>query len=68
MGKRYIRIAQEISSHYKTGMPKEMKVRICGSCKRLMVPGINAKVRLVSEKGYVAYSCECGAERHLFYR
>ena len=68
LGKRYVHIAEEISSHYRIRIPDKIRVQICRSCHNLLVPGINAKVRVVSDKGYVAYLCECGAERHIFYR
>lgn len=68
MGDRYIRIAERISAHYKVRIPNSMKAQICRSCHRLLVPGLNATVRVVSGKGYVAYTCRCGAERHIFYK
>ncbi len=68
MGKRYVRIAEEISSHYKVGIPKTLKVQVCRKCHSPLVPGVNAVVRAVSSGGYVAYKCECGAERHIFYK
>lgn len=68
LGKRYIRIAEEISSHYRVKIPDRIRLQVCRSCHGLLVPGISAKVRVVSGKGYVAYICECGAERHVFYK
>ncbi len=68
LGSRYIRIAEEISSHYRIKIPDNVRLYICRSCHNPLVPGINAKVRVVSEKGYIAYTCACGAERHIFYK
>lgn len=68
LAKRYIRIAKAISSHYKVSMPKQIKERICRKCGNVLIPGLNCRVRLASSKGYAAYICECGAERHVFYK
>ncbi|MEM3781718.1 MAG: hypothetical protein QXT43_02025 [Candidatus Micrarchaeaceae archaeon] len=64
--KRYVRLARLISAHYKVKIPKEQEQRICKSCNNLLVPGINCTVRLASGRKYLAYRCECGAERHVF--
>jgi ribonuclease P protein subunit RPR2 len=68
LAKRYTHLAQRIRSHYNVGIPKELKHRICKKCGNFLVPGVNCKVRVASVHGYVAYVCECGAERHLFYK
>jgi ribonuclease P protein subunit RPR2 len=66
---RYVRLLREIAAHYRVGMPGRMRDRLCRGCGSLMVPGLNASVRLVSSKGFVAYRCSgCGRERHVFYR
>ena len=68
LAKRYTHIASEISSHYKVSIPKDLKYRVCGRCGNFLVPGINCTVRLASAHGYVAYTCECGKERHVMYK
>ena len=68
LAKRYVNIAKEISSHYKVKMPKEIKNAICSNCSNVLVPGLNCRVRLASSKRYVAYVCECGEEKHIFYK
>ncbi len=67
LSKRYIRIAREISSHYKISTPKAFKNAVCNRCNNVLIPGINCKVRLSSGK-YVVYKCECGNEKHVFYK
>jgi ribonuclease P protein subunit RPR2 len=65
---RYVSELREIGSHYKIKAPKGVKNYICTGCNSVLVPGVNAKVRIVSSKGYVAYTCEgCKKERHIHY-
>jgi ribonuclease P protein subunit RPR2 len=68
LARRYTHLAMEISSHYKISIPKELKHRVCIRCGNFLVPGMNCTVRVVSSHGYVAYACECGKERHVFYK
>jgi RNase P subunit RPR2 len=64
--KRYVEIARSISRHYKVRMPKRLKDSICKRCGDVLIPGETCTVRLASSKGYIAYRCACGAERHIF--
>lgn len=66
--KRYVSLASKISSHYGVSIPKELKYKICRNCGNFLVPGVNCSVKLASSHGYVVYLCECGAERHIFYK
>ncbi len=68
LARRYVSLARKISSRYKVGIPKELKYRICRDCGNFLVPGVNCRVRLASSHGYLAYLCECGAERHVIYK
>ncbi|MDE1761889.1 MAG: ribonuclease P [Candidatus Micrarchaeota archaeon] len=68
LAKRYVKIANKISTHYKVRMPNDIRERICKKCGNVFVTGLNCTVRLASSKGYVAYKCECGAETHVFYK
>ena len=65
LAKRYVRIALEISRHYKIRMPDGVRNRLCKSCGNVLVPGRNCTVR-VSSEGFVAYRCECGHTKRLF--
>lgn len=67
LAKRYAKLAKEISTHYKEGMPKSIENRICGKCGIVLVPGINCTVRKLSGRGML-YRCECGNESHVFIR
>lgn len=68
LSKRYIKIAREISSHYKISSPREFKNSVCKKCNSVLIPGLNCKVRLASGKKYLVYKCECGKEKHVFYK
>ncbi|MGB9732571.1 MAG: ribonuclease P protein component 4 [Candidatus Micrarchaeia archaeon] len=68
LSKRYVELARRISMHYKVKISKEKKERICKNCNNFLVPGINCTVRLASSKKFVVYKCECGAEKHIFYK
>jgi len=68
LAKRYVRLARDISMHYKVGIPKEKKRIICKRCNNFLIPGINCSVRIASSNKYVVYKCECGAEKHIFYK
>ena len=68
LARRYVKLAREISSHYQISIPKRLKNRVCRGCGNFLIPGINCRVRLASSKGYAAYVCECGEEKHIFYK
>lgn len=58
LSKRYLRIAMEISRHYKVSMPVKIRERICKKCGSLLTAGINCKIRVSG--GFIVYRCECG--------
>ncbi|MDE1845798.1 MAG: hypothetical protein KGH53_00735 [Candidatus Micrarchaeota archaeon] len=68
LARRYVKIAKNISTHYKVRLPEKIKNGVCKKCGNVLVPGLNCKVRLASSKGYAAYICECGEEKHIFYK
>ena len=65
---RYVKRMRYLSSHYKVQLPKRIRNGICKHCNEVLVPGLNASVRIVSSKGYVATRCtKCGKEIHVHY-
>ena len=68
LARRYIGIARRISSHYKIKIPSELKRAACRKCNSMLMPGKNCTVRLVADKGYIIYRCECGNENRVFYK
>lgn len=67
LSKSYIKELRKISIHYKQKLPKYMKDKICMSCGSVLVRGFNCRVRLSSE-GYISLLCDCGREKHIFYK
>ncbi|MDE1857115.1 MAG: ribonuclease P [Candidatus Micrarchaeota archaeon] len=68
LSSKYVKYLRRIAAHYKVGMPKGIRDRICTRCNLVLVPGITSTVRIASSKGYVAYKCDsCGSERHIHY-
>lgn len=68
LAKRYVKIAKNLSTHYKVKIPQEIKNAICKKCSNVLIPGLNCKVRLASSKKYIIYLCSCGEEKHIFYK
>lgn len=64
---RYLKIAHDISRHYKVRMPERMRNQVCKECGNLLVPGANCTVRVVSG-GFLAYRCSCGHTTRRFLR
>lgn len=65
---RYVKRMRYLSSHYKVPMPKKVRNGICKHCNEVLIPGLNAGVRIVSSKGYIATRCNaCGKEVHVHY-
>jgi ribonuclease P protein subunit RPR2 len=65
---RYVRLAREISSHYKVKMKKQERNSFCKKCNSMLIPGKTCTVTLASSKGQAIYKCRCGAERKIFYK
>lgn len=65
LSKRYIKIAKDISRHYKIKLDDDFKNSVCDECNEVLIPGINCKVR-VSNKSTLVYICDCGAQKKVF--
>ena len=56
--KRYIKMAEKISSRTRTKIPKELKDQVCRGCGTLLVPGKNATVRIArKERRLICHEC-----------
>ncbi len=65
----YVSILEKISTHYKVGLPSEIKNRLCKKCSLVLIPGLNCDVVIGSSKGFIIYRCKkCGLERHIRYK
>ena len=69
LAKRYIRIAKDIKDHYRIRQSNEIKQIVCKGCGSVVVPGMNATVRIAGHNNYRVIMCaQCGTEKHLFLR
>ncbi len=61
LANRYVELARKISTRCNVRIPRELKRRFCRKCLAYLKPGVNARVRIRSEKKYVLVTClECG--------
>ncbi|MCL4373690.1 MAG: ribonuclease P [Candidatus Marsarchaeota archaeon] len=69
LARSYVKKILLISMHYKVKLPKRVKDSICARCNTVLIPGLNAHVRLASSHSYIALKCDnCGYEKHIFYK
>jgi ribonuclease P protein subunit RPR2 len=68
LARRYTDLARRIREHYKVPAGEVVKRSVCKKCGNFLIPGINCSVRMASSKGYMVYVCECGEEKHIFYK
>jgi len=63
----YFQLARRLGMRYKIRLPRQFRGLICRNCKRLIVPGVNARVRLQQRREpHVAITClECGGQRRI---
>jgi RNase P subunit RPR2 len=56
-----------ISTRHRIGLPTELKNRFCRTCKKLLYPGVNSRIRI---RGKVRYmTCiECGTIKRKNFR
>ena len=68
LAKKYVKIMQGISSHYRIKLDKGTRNSICKKCGVLLLPGKTLSVRLASSKRQILYKCmRCGFERRIPY-
>ena len=62
LANRYVEIALAVQQKARIRMPRKWKRRYCKECHSLLVPGVNARVRLRSKPyPHVVVKClECG--------
>ncbi|MGC8652132.1 MAG: ribonuclease P protein component 4 [Candidatus Micrarchaeia archaeon] len=69
LARSYVKKIRLISMHYKVKLPKQARDIICKKCNTLLIPGLNAHVRIASSHSYVVLKCDnCGHEKHIFYK
>jgi ribonuclease P protein subunit RPR2 len=64
--RRYVEMANRLSTRYNIRLPAELKRRFCSSCRAFLVPGVNCRVRASpSQKAVITTCMGCGhVERH----
>jgi ribonuclease P protein subunit RPR2 len=68
LASRYVTLAQKISRRTETPIPREYRMRFCSECGNYWMPGETCKVRLLSDKGKLWYSCqECENQEKYIY-
>lgn len=62
LAQRYVEIAKRIAMRTRLHLPREYRLHVCRQCKRFIVPGANARVRLQPlREPHVAITClRCG--------
>jgi len=69
LAQKYVKRLRSIGMHYRVKIPKEIKNSICKKCNSVLLPGLNAHVRIASSHSYIVIKCDsCGTEKHIFYR
>lgn len=69
LARSYVKKIKKISTHYKVKLPIYIKDSICKKCSSLLVPGLNAHVRIASVHSYIIIKCDnCGTEKHIMYK
>lgn len=67
---RYVEIARKIGMRHKVRIPRRRKLFLCRRCKKLIIPGLNCRVRIQQRREpHVAITCmECGHTKRLLLR
>jgi ribonuclease P protein subunit RPR2 len=62
LAQRYVDLARRIGMRYKVRLPPELRRLICRRCKGLIIPGLNARVRIQQRReAHIAITClSCG--------
>ncbi len=64
LAKRYVKLARQINKHYKANAINKKENVLCKKCNILLIPGINAYVRVSSKS--VVYICKNGHQNKIF--
>lgn len=68
LSKRYVGLAQKISTRTKVRIPREKKHYLCKNCGQPLVLGKNARVRVRPNSGIIITCLSCGAFRRYPYK
>jgi len=64
---RYVDLARSLGMRYKVRLPRIYRRMICRGCKRLIVPGISARVRIQQRREpHIVVTClHCGRHNRM---
>lgn len=67
LAKNYVNLARKMGMRYKVRIPKEYRLFICTKCKRLIIPGLNSRVRTQKRREpHVVITClSCGGYKRI---
>lgn len=70
LAQRYVYLARRISMKSRVRIPRRWKIFICRGCKKLMVPGLNCRVRVQRRRNpHVVLTClMCGHVKRFNYK
>ncbi|MCX8176268.1 MAG: hypothetical protein N3E48_03430 [Candidatus Bathyarchaeota archaeon] len=70
LAQRYVYLARRISMRSRVKIPRRWKIFICRGCKRLMIPGLNCRVRVQRRRNpHMALTClMCGHVKRFNYK
>ncbi|MEK6919515.1 MAG: ribonuclease P protein component 4 [Thermoproteota archaeon] len=64
LSKRYVELARKISMRTKVRIPSSQKRYLCKGCGTILIPGRNARVRVLAGNPRIVITClSCGALR-----
>jgi len=68
LANRYVEICRRISKRCKVHIPKRHKIKICNKCKKLLIPGITARVRMRNNRRtHITITClYCKNQKRLY--
>ncbi|RLI00457.1 ribonuclease P [Candidatus Bathyarchaeota archaeon] len=70
LAQRYVYLARKVSMKSRVKIPRKWKIFICRGCKKLMIPGLNCRVRIQRRrKSHVVLTClMCGHIKRFNYK
>lgn len=67
LAQRYFQLARRLCVKYKVKLSKKWRLLICKKCKKLIVPGLNCRVRLQKRREpHLTITCiHCGLSKRI---
>lgn len=70
LAQRYVYLVRKVSMKSRVRIPRRWKIFICRGCKKLLIPGLNCRVRIQRRrKPHIALTClMCGHIKRFNYK